>query len=247
MKHNELKELNHKELNDLYQETDNIGLKSIICLEINEKLSDELLNQIIDNPLNYLTEIEAYINSKNFTRLLPSNINLLLIMLHINFCNGDYNEYLTESLFNTPSFNKFSDNEQKAIVSTLIEKNKLKASTTFLNNKIKDNLLLAKVNEDKMQYSFGLKNIDDSLLEKLGFEFKDFLELGWVNNNGDRTEFREALSNFLNSLINQKIIALVREDNIKALALFKEYNFKEIKRIQSPYSKNILVVLQPFN
>lgn len=242
MNYSDLKELSPTQLNELYLTSKDMIEKSIILSLLELEWNDDLINEVKENPDFYYQEIKPLLNNSNYKQLLPPCIELLLVLIK------DQNQYadsLIEDIFNTTSFNNYPEHIQHQVVDTLIAHNKLQASNEFIQNKISKNLLISKLNtSNEVQYSFGLKEIDKKLLTAIGQEFNHHMELGWVNNNGDREEFRTSLKDFLVKLNSTKILTFIREDNHKAITLMMEFSFRKIKTIKSPYSQSKLIVLE---
>lgn len=224
-----------------------LGLKALGYAYLQES-NEEVLEVLKTNPQEYLKAIDAYINFKNAKYLLPANLKLLVAMIHTNFQEGEYVSFLSDLIFSHTQFSHLNEEEQDLVVDNLILKNKLKASSDFLKRKINQNLLFNKVENKKLQYSFGFKKVDEQIIKLIGENFSQALESGWALNQGPREEFRHNIQSILEHISQAApILALIREDNIKAHALVKEFNFKVIKKIPSPWSENTLLVYQYFN
>lgn len=242
MQYSELKDKSSNELKDLYLKSTDIIEKVLILSILNLEWDESLITEVKENPEIFYQGINSLLTNSNYKSLLYPCIELLLVLIKNK---SQYSDYLLEDIFNTTSFNNYPEYIQQQVVDTLIKNNKLQASNEFIQNKISKNLLISKLDKsNNVQYSFGLKEIDKKLLNLIGFEFNDHMELGWVNNNGDGLKFREALKIFFDKLSDTKVLTFIREDNHKAISLMLEFNFKKIRKIKSPYSEFNLIVLE---
>jgi hypothetical protein len=224
-----------------------IAPKIIMLHYIGDDLSEYIQFSKV-SPNEYLDQIEPWVNGKTAQALLfPSN-ELLFAMVNLNFLDGLFLDFILNKLSlcsKSSTFQSMDSANQLRCCNSLISKNKLKATPDFLMEKLKKNIFYSKIDKGNPQYGFGLKRIDDKILKKLGSKYSNYLELGYVFNQGDIEEFRNELKVFFESIKDQQFLAIIREDNKVALRLIKDkMNMTETLTIDSPFSDAKLKIFE---
>ena len=202
------------------------------------KLIKEDLDQYIDDLIN--------LNYAHFELSLIDDFNILIKLSSLKLSTEE-SKIISEKLLKYTSLSHFSslnEIQKDSVVKALINKNQLKGSVEFIKSKIENNNLFVSLSDNnKLNYSIGIKDLDPKLLDKIDEKYWSYKEIGYAQNNISMEEYRSELFKIKDLYGNVGFLAFIREDNYPAIRLTKRFGFKFVNTIKSPYSTNNLIVL----